>query len=58
MSEIELLERQAQEIKAIGHTSKLLVPINQFLAIAEKARRYDEIPAYIREVAEAVRAGQ
>jgi hypothetical protein len=56
MSDIEFLEKQANEIKAIGHTSKFLVPINQFLAIAEKAKRYDAMPLVIREAAEAVRA--
>jgi hypothetical protein len=56
MSDIEFLEKQAHEVKAIGHTSKFLVPINQFLLIAEKAKRYDAMPQVIREAAEAVRA--
>ena len=56
MSDIEFLEKQAHEIKAIGHTSKFLVPINQFLEIAEKARKWDATPSYIRDVVDAVRA--
>jgi hypothetical protein len=58
MSDIEFLEKQAHEVKAIGHTSKFLVPINQFLAIAEKAKRYDAMPQPVKDAAELLRAGQ
>jgi hypothetical protein len=56
MSDIEHLERQAREIKDMGYSSKFMIPINQFLLIAEKAKRYDAMPQVIREAAEAVRA--
>jgi len=54
MSEIEQLEKQAREIKDIGYSSKFVCPINKFLEIAEKARRYDAMPAVIRDAAERV----
>ena len=54
MSEIEQLERQAREIKEIGYSSKFVCPINKFLEIAEKARRYDAMPAVIRDAAQKV----
>jgi hypothetical protein len=56
MSDIEHLERQAREIKDMGYSSKFMIPINQFLLIAEKAKRYDAMPEYIREAAEVARA--
>jgi hypothetical protein len=56
MSDIEHLEKQAREIKDMGYSSKFMIPINQFLLIAEKAKRYDAMPQVIREAAEAVRA--
>jgi hypothetical protein len=56
MSDLEFLEKQAREVKEIGHTSKFMVPINQFLEIAEKARKWDATPSYIRDVVDAVRA--
>ncbi len=58
MSEIEVLEQQAREIKSMGYSSKFMCPINRFLEIAEKARKWDATPAYIREVADAVRGQQ
>lgn len=54
MSEIETLERQAREVKDIGHTSKFLVPINQFLEIADKAKRWDAMPEVMKDAAKAV----
>jgi hypothetical protein len=54
MSDIEQLEKQAREIKDIGYSSKFVCPINKFLEIAEKARRYDAMPAVIRDAAERV----
>ena len=55
MSEIEILERQALEVKDIGHTSKFLVPINKFLEIADKAKRWDAMPQPVKDAAEMLR---
>jgi hypothetical protein len=52
MSEIEALERQAREIKDIGYSSKFICPINKFLEIAEKARRYEAMSPFLRDAAE------
>jgi hypothetical protein len=56
MSEIENLEKQAREIKDMGYSSKFMIPINQFLLIAEKAKRYDAMPQPVKDAAELLRA--
>lgn len=55
MSEIEMLEQQAREIKSMGYSSKFMCPINRFLEIAEKAKRYDAMPDAIKDAAQALR---
>jgi hypothetical protein len=56
MSEIEALERQAQEIKNMGYSSKFVCPINKFLEIADKAKRWDAMPDVIKDAAKAVQS--
>jgi hypothetical protein len=54
MSEIEALERQAIQIKESGYSSKVMIPINRFLEIADKAKRWDAMPQVLKEAAEQV----
>ncbi len=58
MSDIEILERQAREIKSMGYSSKFMCPINRFLEIAEKAKRYDAMPQPVKDAAELLKAAQ
>ena len=57
MTADQILE-DCRRIKQAGTSSKVPVPIAVLEQLCADAKRWQATPAYIREVAEAVRAGQ